>query len=113
MLAKSLIKRMNPTERSQIKDGALALGIVTGGIAYWNYRERVRKEFTDAVGRVGDVYRPYNKDRQQPQPFVFVRFETRAEMLEAMNLLQGKIIDGRKMEITEAKAAFELETSVY
>jgi hypothetical protein len=45
MLAKSLIKRMNPTERSQVKDGALALGIVTGGIAYWNYRERVRKEF--------------------------------------------------------------------
>jgi hypothetical protein len=36
---------MNPTERSQVKDGALALGIVTGGIAYWNYRERVRKEF--------------------------------------------------------------------
>jgi hypothetical protein len=34
-------------------------------------------------------------------------------MLEAMRLLQGKIIDGRKMEIVEAKAAFELETSVY
>jgi RNA recognition motif-containing protein len=75
--------------------------------------ERIRKEFIDTVGHVGDVYRPYNKDRQQPQPFVFVRFETRSEMLEAMNILQGKIIDGRKMEIVEAKAAFELETSVY
>jgi hypothetical protein len=45
MLAKSLIKRMNPTERTQIKDGALALGIVTGDITYCNYREIVRKEF--------------------------------------------------------------------
>lgn len=45
MLAKSLIKRMNKQERSLVCDGALVTGLFTGSIAYFNYRERIRKEF--------------------------------------------------------------------
>lgn len=45
MLAKSLIKRMNKQERSLIADGALVTGLFTGSIAYFNYREKIRKEF--------------------------------------------------------------------
>jgi len=32
-------------ERTRVRDGAGALMMLTGGVAYWNYRERIRKEF--------------------------------------------------------------------
>ena len=45
MLARNLIAKMNVAERSAVRDGAILAGIVTGSVAYWNYRERIRKEF--------------------------------------------------------------------
>jgi len=45
MLAKSLIKRMSVTDRSFVRDGATVAGALTGGLAYFNYRERIRKNF--------------------------------------------------------------------
>ena len=45
MLANSLIKRMHTADRKLVKDGAITAFMFTGAIAYWNYRERVRKEF--------------------------------------------------------------------
>lgn len=45
MLARSLISKMNAAERTKVRDGAAACAFFTGGIAYWNYRERIRKEF--------------------------------------------------------------------
>jgi len=45
MLAKSLISKMNAAERSKVRDGAGFCSLMTGGIAYWNYRERIQKEF--------------------------------------------------------------------
>jgi hypothetical protein len=45
MLARSLIKRMNTSERSMVRDGAAACTLLTGAVAYWNYRERLRKDF--------------------------------------------------------------------
>ena len=45
MLARSLIKRMNASERSLVRDGAAACTLLTGSIAYWNYREKIRKDF--------------------------------------------------------------------
>jgi hypothetical protein len=45
MLAKSLVKKMNKQERSLVCDGAVVCGLLTGSVAYWNYRERIRKDF--------------------------------------------------------------------
>lgn len=45
MLAKSMLKAMSAPERKLIRDGAFAISMVTGGIAYFNYRERIRKNF--------------------------------------------------------------------
>jgi hypothetical protein len=50
MLAKSLVQRLNPAEKSKTYLGALYGGTITGLIAYWNYRERVRKEFLRSEG---------------------------------------------------------------
>ena len=41
---------MAPAERSLVRDGALFTGIFTGAIAYWNYREYLRKEFLRSEG---------------------------------------------------------------
>jgi len=41
---------MNPAERGKVRDGALVSAGVTGIIAYWNYRERIRKEFMRSEG---------------------------------------------------------------
>ena len=45
MLARSLIKRMNGEEKTLIRDGAIYLSFITGGFAYFNYREYIKKDF--------------------------------------------------------------------
>lgn len=45
MLAQSLIKRLPVAEKSKVATGATTAMLFTGTIAYWNYRERIRKEF--------------------------------------------------------------------
>ena len=45
MLARSLIQKMNAAERTKVRDGAGVLALTLGGVAYWNYRERLREEF--------------------------------------------------------------------
>jgi hypothetical protein len=36
---------MNATERSLVRDGSVLTGMTLGAFAYFNYRERIRKEF--------------------------------------------------------------------
>ena len=50
MLSRSLIKRMSSEERSQIRDGGIILGALTGALAYWNYRMYVQKDFLRSEG---------------------------------------------------------------
>lgn len=45
MLAKSLITKMNAAERVKVRDGAATCALLCGAVAYWNYRERIRKDF--------------------------------------------------------------------
>ena len=45
MLARSIITKMAPAEKDLVRQGSIGAGIVTGLVGYWNYRERVRKEF--------------------------------------------------------------------
>ena len=41
MLAKSLINKMNVADRVKIRDGASLIALITGGVAYTNYRMRI------------------------------------------------------------------------
>ena len=50
MLARSLIKRMNASDRALVRDGSFAVGLLTGFVAYFNYRERLRKDFLRSEG---------------------------------------------------------------
>lgn len=75
--------------------------------------EQLREEF-GVFGQLGDVYRPIDKDTKMPLRFLFVRFIYKQHMMNAMNKLQGKLVNGRPMKILLAKPGrYELETSVY
>lgn len=50
MLARSLVTKMKPAERKLVRDGSLTLALFTGAVAYWNYREKIRKEFLRSEG---------------------------------------------------------------
>lgn len=50
MLAKQLIKNLPKNDRTMVRDGASLVFMGTGAIAYWNYRERIRKEFLRSEG---------------------------------------------------------------
>jgi len=50
MLGKTLLKRMNNEERNLVKDGAIMTAILTGGFAYLNYREWIKKDFLRSEG---------------------------------------------------------------
>ena len=50
MLTRSIIKRMNPQEKNHLYSGALAVGLCTGLIGYFNYRQYIRKDFLRSAG---------------------------------------------------------------
>ena len=75
--------------------------------------DQLKKEFS-VYGKVGDVYRPIDKDTKRPMSFLFVRFVFKSHRTEAMAALQGKVINGREMKILLAKPGrYELDTSIY
>ena len=50
MLARSLLKRMNHEDRNLVREGAIFTAVVTGAIAYLNYREWIKKDFLRSEG---------------------------------------------------------------
>lgn len=50
MLSRSIIKRLTVEERSHIKEGAVFLCLLTGGVAYFNYRQYLKKDFLRSEG---------------------------------------------------------------
>jgi len=50
MLAKSLISKMSPKDRSLVRDGSALTAMFTGAFAYYNYREKIRKDFLRSEG---------------------------------------------------------------
>jgi hypothetical protein len=74
--------------------------------------DTIRQEF-EIYGRLGDVYRPIDKNKMKHQLHLFVRYVFKMDMLKAFEALQGKVIDGRPMILSIADAGYELETSIY
>jgi hypothetical protein len=45
MLSRSVLKRFSAEDRGVIRDGGILLGVLFGGIGYYNYREFIKKDF--------------------------------------------------------------------
>ena len=54
-------------------------------------------------GDIGDVYIPRNFGTGQPRGFAFVRFIDKRDAEDAMEAMEGKLIDGREIRIQLAK----------
>ena len=50
MMARSIIKRLNNEDRNLVKDGAIFAAFITGGLAYLNSREWLKKDFLRSEG---------------------------------------------------------------
>jgi hypothetical protein len=50
MLSRSIIKRLSGEERNLLRDGSIYMGMITGAIAYFNYRQYIRKDFLRSEG---------------------------------------------------------------
>jgi hypothetical protein len=45
MLSRSIIRRLSHEDRSNVRDGAFFMTALTGTLAYFNYREYIKKDF--------------------------------------------------------------------
>ena len=50
MLSQSVIKRLTAEERKYVRDAGIILGLITGGVAYHNYRQYLKKDFLRSEG---------------------------------------------------------------
>jgi len=75
--------------------------------------DQLRAAF-DRFGKIGDVYRPIDKDTKRPLNFLFIRFVYKQHMINAMQEMQNTMMNGRPMKIMVAKPGrYELDTSIY
>jgi len=54
-------------------------------------------------GDVGDIYIPKDRNTHESRGFAFVRFYERRDADDAMDGMDGKIIDGREIRVAEAR----------
>jgi len=50
MLSRTIIKRLNLEEKNFIREGAIFVSVLTGAVAYYNYRQFIRKDFYRSEG---------------------------------------------------------------
>ena len=54
-------------------------------------------------GEIGDVYIPKDRNTHESRGFAFVRFYEKRDAEDAMDGMDGKVIDGREIRVAEAK----------
>ena len=61
------------------------------------------KRIFNKYGEVGDVYIPRDRFNRESRGFAFVRFFDRRDAEDAMDSLDGTIVDGRELRVQMAK----------
>ena len=71
-------------------------------LTYRTNPEDLRKAF-EKYGEVGDVYIPRDRFSKESRGFAFVRFLDRRDGEEAMESMDGAILDGRELRVQMAR----------
>ena len=71
-------------------------------LTYRTTPEDLRHEF-EKYGDVGDVYIPRDRFSRESRGFAFVRFYDKRDAEDAMDGLDGAILDGRELRVQMAK----------
>ena len=61
------------------------------------------KRIFQKYGEIGDVYIPRDRFNRESRGFAFVRFYDRRDAEDAMDSLDGTIVDGRELRVQLAK----------
>ena len=67
------------------------------------------KPIFERYGEVGDVYIPRDRFTKESRGFAFVRFFDRRDAEDAMEKMDGYVLDGREMRVQTARYGRPLE----
>lgn len=78
------------------------MNIYIGNLSYDTTEDQVRQAFT-AYGNVSSVKIIMDRDTGQPKGFAFVEMPTMSEATSAISGLNGRELNGRALNVNEAK----------
>ncbi|VVC42325.1 RNA recognition motif domain [Cinara cedri] len=61
------------------------------------------KQVFERFGKIGDIYIPRNKFTHESRGFAFVRFLDQQDADNAIEMLQGHVVDGRHIRVQIAR----------
>ena len=61
------------------------------------------EKFFRKYGEIGDIYIPKDRNTHESRGFAFVRYYEKRDAEDAMDGMDGKVIDGREIRVAEAK----------
>lgn len=71
-------------------------------LTYRTAPETLRRVF-EKYGRVGDVYIPRDRYTKESRGFAFVRFFDKRDAEDAMDAMDGALLDGRELRVQMAR----------
>ncbi|KAM3964476.1 SR family splicing factor SC35 isoform 1-T1 [Aphomia sociella] len=81
-------------------DGMVSLKV--DNLTYRTTPEDLRRVF-ERCGDVGDIYIPRDRYTRESRGFAFVRFYDRRDAEEALESLDGRMLDGRELRVQMAR----------
>ncbi|KAG6450295.1 hypothetical protein O3G_MSEX006541 [Manduca sexta] len=81
-------------------DGMVSLKV--DNLTYRTTPEDLRRVF-ERCGDVGDIYIPRDRYTRESRGFAFVRFFDRRDAEEALDSLDGRMLDGRELRVQMAR----------
>ncbi len=76
--------------------------LYVGNLSFKTTQETVHKAFSE-VGEVREVSMPTDRETGQPRGFAFVTMGSDALANEAINRMNGQMLDGRPLRVNEAQ----------
>lgn len=76
--------------------------LYVGNLPYSTSEEDLRQLFSEA-GNIRSITIPMDKMSNRPRGFAFVEMETGEEASKAINLFNGQEMDGRTLNVSEAR----------
>lgn len=82
------------------------MNIYIGNVSYDTTEAQLRQAF-EAFGEVSTIKIVTDKDSGQPRGFAFVEMSAKSEAIAAISGLNGKELNGRALNVNEAKPRAE------
>ncbi|XP_054282456.1 serine/arginine-rich splicing factor 2 isoform X2 [Macrosteles quadrilineatus] len=81
-------------------DGMVSLKV--GNLTYRTTSDDLRRVFSK-FGSVGDVYIPKDRFSRESRGFAFVRFYDKRDAEDALDAMDGRLLDGRELRVQMAR----------